>query len=87
METKGKYKVGKKGRKALDDPRTESLTVRGAPSDLERLKRVRKLISPHVNVSQGKALWAALELAERVLLKDISVKSLASVSKLIEEYE
>jgi hypothetical protein len=64
MEKKGKYTTKKLGRPALEKPRTFSLTFRGNADDLERLARLRALISPRVEISQGKAISAALKLAE-----------------------
>jgi hypothetical protein len=60
------------GRPALDHPRTGRLTVRWSDEDAARLERVRKLLSPRVEVSQGKAISAALAMAEELLLKNKS---------------
>ena len=44
------------------------LTVRLTVEDRERLERVRVLLSPHVEISQGKVISASLELVEQLLL-------------------
>lgn len=69
-EKKGKYTASgkKKGRPALDHPRKQNLTVRMSDDDLSRLARVQSLLSPLVEISQGKAISAALALAEKMLL-------------------
>jgi len=68
MEIKGKHTTRKTGRRAIEKPRMLSLTVRMDADDLARLVRLRALISPHVEISQGKTMSASLKLAEDALI-------------------
>jgi hypothetical protein len=71
MEEQVKYitkKSAKKmGRHEVEHARVGRLTVRWSDLDAERLARVQALLSPRVAISQGKAMSAALELAEKAL--------------------
>ena len=49
--------------------RNVSLTVRLSADDVARLERVRKSLSPYVALSQGKAISAALQIADEKLSK------------------
>ena len=45
------------------------LTVRLTDEDGERLERLRSLLSPYAKLSQGKAISAALKIADEKLSK------------------
>lgn len=57
-DTKGKYEV-----------RDIRLTIRMTDEDKARLQRLRSLLSPYSPLSEGKAISAALALAEKHLKK------------------
>ena len=58
-----------KGKPEVKQPRIKNLTVRMSAEDLERLERIRPLVSPYAPISQGKVMAAALKALEEKLLK------------------